>query len=808
MYKEKILRLAPFIVLPIFLFISFYTVKNKTFFNQKASDTPTIIEPIKTPISLETEIKSATSFILGISAANLDNYANKSADLIVQDKVNTSAARKEKMIMLLEKDVLTFLGQAIPEKVVTNLSANIKNNFEKELDTIGEVENIILDNADMTEYKIETYIKVGDRRFQAYSLNNELSLLTTGTKINIKGYQIDNKIAVSSFAKIGTSVSTPDYFEELVQNDTTVASAVPSIATPLFKKRVAVVLVNFEDNPARPWSAANVQKWTFGDTKSIATYYSEASFERLKISGDVFDWITLPIKSANKECNFNYEIADKSKEMLLTKGIDLNKYDYVVHAFPPLENCLWSGRAELKGRLSWINGQYASMSNNGVVAHELGHSMGAHHSNSLYCMRNNTRVAVDRPENCRSIEYGDDYSIMGHAAVPPFRHFNIFHKGQLGWLLPKNTAQVKNSGTFNIYPMEKTLPTNRQTIRIPTRKDSNGVDMYYYLEYRRPFGVFDNYKITDNVVNGVTIRLAPAYNGPIIQSNLIDTNPKTNSSVLDDALSLGKVFTDTYRGVKIKVVNLTENYATVEYTKSPIPCERSKPRVSLTPIAGWGVPGAVVSYSLNITNLDLDSCGDSKFEINPTLFSGWSQYPNNLTAVIKPGETYSQKIMVNSTANTPAGYYGFSESITHGNDSRFDFSINANLNVYISDYIGPAVTFVTPYDKQEIFTNTKIRIDLSDNTSVSYANLYYDFGNYICDLLSPTTCTFNFMNLPQGTHSLRVVAADVAGNVTEKTIMINIVRGMSPTPSPFTPVPSISPRPTATPTPLPTSTPM
>ena len=276
----------------------------------------------------------------------------------------------------------------------------------------------------------------------------------------------------------------------------------------------------------------------------MAAYYKQQSFGKLTLTGSVFGWFTIPNKKT-EGCGTNYsKWADAARAKAGVDGVDLTQYHHVVYAFPV--SCGWAGMGEMPGARTWIAGPSFSL---GVVAHELGHNFGAHHAASWGCGSQTIGAS------CALTEYGDPFDVMGAAWEE--RHMNNWHKGQLGWLATANVKTVNASGTYSLAPIEK-ASTGVQILRVAGTGGN-----YYDLEFRQPFG-FDDFAVSDPVVNGVSIRLDPAFSS-ITQSRLLDTTPG-DSNFGNAALALGKTFTDTAAGVTIKTASVSATAASVQVT--------------------------------------------------------------------------------------------------------------------------------------------------------------------------------------------------------------------------------------------------
>ena len=128
-----------------------------------------------------------------------------------------------------------------------------------------------------------------------------------------------------------------------------------------------------------------------------------------------------------------------------------------------------------------------------------------------------------------------------------------WHRAQLGWLPDVQT--VSASGTYLLTPAE--ISGTPRLVRV-ARSDGT----YLNLEFRQPWGtMFDNFSASDPVVNGVSIRIAPATTS-IVQSKLVDANPST-STFTDAALGVGKTVVDPLTGVSITTLSVGPTGASV-----------------------------------------------------------------------------------------------------------------------------------------------------------------------------------------------------------------------------------------------------
>jgi hypothetical protein len=317
-------------------------------------------------------------------------------------------------------------------------------------------------------------------------------------------------------------------------------------------RSVAVILFNFSNATSQPWTLASVRGVVFDNANSVDEYYRDASYGKLALSGDVFGWYT--IAATNAGCAYT-TWATQARAAAVAAGVNIGAYQHVVYAFPQASSCGWAGLAYLPGSSSWINGAMTLR----VVGHELGHNFGVHHASTLACTTGGVRSTFG--DSCTQSEYGDPFTIMGSAQT---RHHVNWHRAQLGWV---PDVQALSSSTVLITPAELSGASGRFWL-------PRGDGTFLNLEFRQPFGLFDNFSPSDPVVNGVSIRIAPSTSS-LVQSKLVDANPST-TTFLDAALGVGQTVVDPSTGVSITTLSVGLEGALVSIQapsgpQSPVP---------------------------------------------------------------------------------------------------------------------------------------------------------------------------------------------------------------------------------------------
>jgi chitodextrinase len=384
-------------------------------------------------------------------------------------------------------------------------------------------------------------------------MNRGLAGQLAGKRVSVRGERRGNVLVAAAGGATQTGGST--------------------LAAATGSRRVAVLLMNFTNDTAQPWTAATVRNVVFDGANSVAAYYQDASYGQFGFTGDVYGWYTIPDDDAG--CDYT-GWGSKARTAAANAGVNLSAYDNVVYAFPSASSCGWAGLAYLPGRDSWINGSMTLR----VVSHELGHNFGVHHASTLSCASGGVRVTLGG--TCTSNEYGDPFTVMGSAST---YHHNNWHRAQLGWV---GATTVTQSGTYTLVPAE--LSSGTRLLRV-----ARGDGTWLNLEYRQPTQPFETFSSGSAVANGVSIRETPDLTS-LVQSQLLDATPAT-SSYADSALAAGLSFQDPLSNVRISTVSVTPAGASVTIELGGAPPPPPPPPDTTPPLAPPSVTAVPQSSS-------------------------------------------------------------------------------------------------------------------------------------------------------------------------------------------------------------------
>jgi gametolysin peptidase M11/alpha-galactosidase-like protein len=492
----------------------------------------------------------------------------------------------------------------------------------------GELEVVYEDHAGGA--RLRQFLQTATERLELQFAGNPPTLLT-GTRVRVRGVRQNNTLALTSDP---TSVQT---------------LALPTVNT-FGEQRTIVILFNFQDNAATPYTTAAAQSVTFDATSK---YYLENSYQQTWLSGDVFGWYTIAAKSTTCDTTTWANLADQAAATL--GGANLAAYTRRIYGFPQTSACGWWGLGTIGGNPSraWVNGSYALR----VVGHEFGHNLGDYHSRSSQC----------DPTGCTTVEYGDDHDMMGGTTA----HFNAFQKERLGWLNygvspPIQTVTQTNSYRIDAYEAPGTLP---KALKILKSVDSSGKRTWYYLESRATAG-YDS-----SLVPGVVLHTGSEASGNT--SYELDLLPA--STTFDSLLDVGQTFVDTALGLSVSTVSADATGALVVVSFDGSSCVANKPAVTASPAESpWLKPGTLFTYTVTVSNADSLGCAATAFNVGAAVPAGWTSALGATRLTVAPGSTGSTSLQVTSPSSAGSGWYGLGVTAASASDAAKSASASAS----------------------------------------------------------------------------------------------------------------------------------
>lgn len=462
-------------------------------------------------------------------------------------------------------------------------------------------------------------------------------------------------------------------------------SVVEAVSTnhAIGQQRQLLMLFNFQDNPNnKPWTAAYIQDLLFNQ---VNQYYQTVSYGQTWITGDMVGWYTIPVNSTDCSANRTQAAEDGARAL----GYNPDLYTHKIYIYPST-SCGSSGgttwvSTDSSGNVkTWI---YISGSATGyILTHEFGHSLGFRHSNALAC------GGISFGSTCSNVEYGDNYDVMGYYNTGVV---NSYHRDLAQWLGPR-IQTVTTDGTYTLTPTGS-ADSNPKAIRIQQAYDPvTNSTTYYYVEYRQPTGYDSFLSNYPAVTNGVLIHLGTIGNDINklgFGSQLLNLTPATTGR--DEALAVGRSYTDSTIPLTLTVLSANSTGATVSVQFSAPTCAPASPTVVLSPASSPPVaPGTSVAYAVTVTNNDSSSCAASSFNLQASVPAGWSASFANPSLIVSPGASASTTLAVTSsssasissygigvTATSASGYFG-SASATYGVATSLTVSVATDKSSY------------------------------------------------------------------------------------------------------------------------------
>ncbi len=602
------------------------------------------------------------------------------------------------------------LHQALP----TSLQSEVETSTEIEGTITTSIGDIFEQKDSVIEYKVDT----GQSDSTELHFVDSKPLYQTGSRVKIQGISLENELIV-----------TPSNDSVQVITDT---PKVLGVSTPY---KVAVIMMNFQNNTSQPQTENQIRAITFTDTDTNGAnaFYKESSHNLLnltsntRIDGDIFGWYTIPTTNTTY-CN-QFSWASMAKTLAQNDGFDPNNYDSIIYAMPYTSVCPWSGWGTFGGQpaQAWINGNLSTY----VVAHELGHNLGLYHANSYRCF-DVTDAPISISVNCESTEYNDVFDIMGYWNT---NHFNTTHKGQAHFLETSNSQTITTTGDYSLIPNELGSTAIKNLV-IPTgRTTALGKKLFYYVELRQRYGLFGQ-----NLPNvGVFIHLADAMDTQNHeQTQLIDTTPETDS-FLDAPLTLGHNFSDTAEGISITTTALSDTAAVVHIDVSPPQCVLFPPSLEFIPADTWNYPGSTTQFWIAITNKNSSSCPPETVTINSINAPGLTSSIPTPTKTLSSGKTGYVDVRIGSSATTPPGNYTMIASATNTSTQIQTYAI-ATLQIVANPNSPtptptPQVTCVTPGQGKRADFNHDRYVNLLD-----YQRLLQEFLKNLPSYTADANC--------------------------------------------------------------------
>ena len=299
--------------------------------------------------------------------------------------------------------------------------------------------------------------------------------------------------------------------------------------------RLLVISVLWADSPDNLWPIDDL----VARFQTVAAWYAEASYGRVTLVPTVTPFVRATTTSANANANTLLHIPSDVAGQLKAAGIDTTRFDRTLYIVPRIAS--FGPKGFTFGSSMWLNCGGSDYVTFGAI-HELGHSLGLAHAQSLRLGGRNDNMMTFPDLDITQLggnvigfrqDTGDPTNAMSYTQVRA--HFGAYDKSQLGWIAPI-TWNAKDQ-TYELTPLAR-RDGALYGIKVPMTQFRARSNRVYWIELRDGFG-FDASLGPQN--RGFVVSVANDFS--CIPTCSIDAHPETQT-LSDSAFQAGETFRD------------------------------------------------------------------------------------------------------------------------------------------------------------------------------------------------------------------------------------------------------------------------
>jgi len=299
--------------------------------------------------------------------------------------------------------------------------------------------------------------------------------------------------------------------------------------------KLLVISILWADSPDNVWAISDLA----ARFQTVAAWYAEASYGRVTLVPTVTPFVRATTTSANANADTLLHIASDVGGQLKAAGIDPTRFDRTIYVVPRIASV--GSKGFTFGSSMWLNCGGSDYVTFGAI-HELGHSLGLAHAQSLRVGSRNGNVMTFPGPDIAQLganvigfreDTGDPTNPMSYGQI--WAHFGAYDKSQLGWITP--TVWDGKDQTYELTPLARRGGA-LYAIKVPMMQLRAMSNRTYWIELRDSFG-FD--ASLGPQTRGFVVSVANDFS--CIPTCSIDANPQT-PTLSDSAFQAGDAFRD------------------------------------------------------------------------------------------------------------------------------------------------------------------------------------------------------------------------------------------------------------------------
>jgi hypothetical protein len=297
--------------------------------------------------------------------------------------------------------------------------------------------------------------------------------------------------------------------------------------------KLLVVSVLWANSPDNLWSISDVAT----RFQTVAAWYAEASYGRVTLVPTVTQFVRATTTAANANAETLLGISSDVGGPLRAAGFDMTRFDRIIYIVPRVASV--GPKGFTAGSSIWLNCGGSDYVTFGAI-HELGHSLGLSHAQSL---RTGGRTGNVTTFPGLDISGGNVLAFREETGNPTnpmsytqtWAHFGAPDKSQLGWI--EATTWDGKDKTYELTPLARRGGTV-YGIKVPMTQFKPTSNRIYWIELRDGFG-FD--ATLERTNRGFIVSVANDFS--CIPTCSIDAHPQTQT-LSDSAFQAGDTFKD------------------------------------------------------------------------------------------------------------------------------------------------------------------------------------------------------------------------------------------------------------------------